>query len=390
MLEGSVYTVAERKTVDNGDSVFVGEFQRRVNLVIKQGRRRVDIDFIEIEETIIRDPDIIPEELRDAITPKLIELGDERRRSIRRAHTQIARAWQHQLGGLDQCLAFADLLSERFSSMIFNRGFDVLSSKDPRPHDEAASGATLKCLLLLSLFGRSVSIAAEIAHLIRGGFLDGAESRLRSLHEHVVIMMFVHNDKTYEASECLQDHASVEYLKELRAYKRSYTNPIYSPSPERDAAILSEVTEAEAAVRDARARWGNRVDEQYGWARCDYLGRKKNNKRIYFSDLEEAAGMSVFRGDYLRENNHVHAGPYAAISHLDLRIGAAQICPTGPGRDDLRIDFLGARCCLMLEFVSRAAGKSISWEAEEYDDFLYVCEMLRLTDSVGRSFHSHP
>lgn len=88
--------------------------------------------------------------------------------------------------------------------------FGELRKKDPRPDPEIATGAMLKCILLLALLSRIRTVAEEIGCLLAEGFLEAAVARLRTMHEHVVIINLLMNDHTYEVCEQYHEHAVFE------------------------------------------------------------------------------------------------------------------------------------------------------------------------------------
>ena len=267
---------------------------------------------------------------------------------------------------------------------MFKTAGQVLLAKDPRPDSDRVTGAFVKCLLLLSLYGKSCSVASEISVMLKQGLPDGATARLRTLYEHIAISLVLGNDHTYEVSERYHDHAVFEALQEMRAEKRAYANPIFVYPDGFLAEIEAKIAEAEDYARQAKARWGAAVEEQYGWARPLLPRAKRNKPRVYFTDLERLAGMDFLRGDYLKGNDRIHAGPYAAINDFDFsNIFAA---PTHPRRDDAMIFMIGLRTAFLLGVAGRAAGKPISWETEEYDEFLYACEVERMADIAIEKF----
>jgi hypothetical protein len=188
------------------------------------------------------------------------------------------------------------------------------------------------------------------------------------------------NDHTYELAERYQDHACFEALNELRAHKRALAYPVWAKNPRRDEEIAREITAAEQEANEARARWGSEIAEQYGWARPALAGGDRWKRRIFFSDLEKAAGADFRRGLYVAENGYVHAGSYAAINHFELNELNTR------GRMDEAIRAAGWWTVNFLDFASHITSKAVAWETEEYDELLYACEMTRAADTAKREF----
>jgi hypothetical protein len=362
------------------DSIIIREFRQRLSEAVYEGGIPLeDVDIPAIENDLFRNADIVPALLRDEVTTAVTAAVADQERAERELRDSLSRDWDSAFNALDRCIAFGGFLGSRFLRVISSQ-YELLRNKDPRRRpdgpDQPVTGATLKCFLLISLYARSCCIASEISCLLQRGLLGGAQSRLRSLQEQTVIITLLCNDHTYEIAERYQDHACCEALKELRAYSRAFAEEsIWEESPGREGRLARLIARAEQDVHEARSRWGREIAEQYGWARPAVAGGRNLRRQITFSDLGEAAGADFLRGDYLSQNNHVHAGSYAAINHLmesGLNIYGR--------RDDEEIRITGSRTVMLLEFSSHAASKAISFETEEYDEMLYACEMTRTAD----------
>jgi hypothetical protein len=111
------------------------------------------------------------------------------------------------------------------------------------------------------------------------------------------VITLLYNDHTYELAERYQDHACYEYLKQLRVYKKVYSDPIWRVQPGQKE-LVQEIAAVENDVREARLRWGSEIGEQYGWARPAIAGGHGRRRPITFSDLEKAAEADFLRGEY--------------------------------------------------------------------------------------------
>jgi len=205
--------------MDPDNSVFLTELRDRCNRLIIEhnGEEALDINEIldEIVNGIVEDASIIPSSVVieiEKIAPRMLGV---RTRTLRNVRRSIVEAWGPALGELDRCLSIADLVFSRLSRAVFVNG-DVLKQKDPRPLPGRVTGAYVKCLLLLGLYGKSCGIVTEIVSLLREGLPDAALSRLRTLHEHLVIIAVLADDHSYEIGEKYEDSAVFENLKQLK------------------------------------------------------------------------------------------------------------------------------------------------------------------------------
>jgi len=154
--------------------------------------------------------------------------------------------------------------------------------------------------------------------------------------------------------------------------------------------LQREIAEVESLAAEIIARRGPAIRKPYEWARQALPQPKRDNPsyKITFLDLEEAVGMDFFRGNYMAGNERVHAGPYSAVNYMNF---AKPLVPQSrPRRVDWAINLAGWRTSFLIASVARAAGKSIAWETEEYDEFLYVCELCRTAYSSLDAFAITP
>lgn len=321
-----------------------------------------------------------PKSTRKQINVSVNEAVKSRSDAMRSSRKITIREFGRVLDTLDNCIALGELLHEQVED-TFARGRDVLISKVPRPRAEVVTGAPLKCLLLFGLHARSCIIANEISILLRNGFPDGADSRLRTLHEHAVMMTIIGNDGTYAVAERYQDHAVSEYLRQLRSTKRSFEDPYWNLDSVARYNIDQDIAALEASVREAKARWGSDVTEQYGWARPALPVSKQGKREVTFAELESAAGMSFVRADYLEENNHVHAGPQAIISSADWGDHIYALHPLMPRH---RIYRAADRLTLVFGFISYALATIVAREAGDLDGVPIADEMSRFVSRASR------
>jgi Family of unknown function (DUF5677) len=373
--------------MDPEKSIILAEIRERYNRIIIEHNGAETPDVVQIENDIMEDADVIPPPVTAEIRKRAPRMLGVRTRTLHVVRRRIAETWEPALTELDQCLALADLVFARLAGAIFTNG-DVLRQKDPRPAPDRVTGAYVKCLLLLSLYGKSCGIATEITSLLREGFPDAALSRLRTLHEHLVIISILGNDHDYEISERYEDCSVIELLKQLRTDLSALSDPIWDVPEEYEEKLQKEIAEVEDLAREIVARRGAAIRKPYEWARQALPQPERDNQRhkITFADLERAVGMDFFRGNYLTGNERIHAGSYSAVNYLNF--DKPQVPQSRPRRDDWAIRLAGWRTAYLIGCVARAVGKSIAWETEEYDELLYVCELYRAADHVLDTFVS--
>ena len=357
------------------ESIVINEFMKRVNKIIESGQTP---DLAAIEDEMMRDRRLVPKEVRKEIADALRESAKGRSEIMRVSRNRITQESGSILDALENCISFGELLHARIEA-IFGSGLGVLRGKTPRPRPDVVTGATLKCLLVLGIHARSCIIANEVSVLLRNGFPDGADSRLRTLHEHAVVMTLIGNDFTYEVAERYADRAAFEYLHWLRCAKRSFSDGYRRQDPVTRQRIEEDLAATQVAVHEARARWGSMITEQYGWARPILPRASQAKRNITFADLESAAEMDFLRVDYLGENYHVHAGAHAVISAADLD---GHIYSLHPAMTDDRMSRAAYRLAMIFGFTSHLLAAAVSKETEEWDGFLLSAEMTRLADRV--------
>lgn len=367
------------------DSIYLGEVAKRYNEHVVQGLDRADVDAVKIENEIINNADIIPVRIQKQIRAQGRKVRKARLRTTRKVRRDISKHWSFAINLLDEFLAVANLINARLVRAVFMNG-EILRNKNPRPLPNMVTGAHVKCLHLLALYGKSCRVSTEISHLLQVGFPDAAASRLRTLYEHLVIMMLLHNDGTYELSERYQESAVFEYLKQLKNDQVCLADPFWRVSDAVLEELAREISDLETEASEVIARRGPKIKGQHEWARPALPESKRNNLnyRIQFTDLEEVAGADFLRTFYLLGNDRIHAGAYGVINHFDFK--DPNISLTRQRRDDWITYLIGSGVPTLMSWAARAACKSIAWEAEEYDEMLYVCAIQRIADAAVKAF----
>lgn len=149
---------------------------------------------------------------------------------------------------------------------------------------------------LAQLHPRALLVASEIMCLLRGGFADGALSRWRSLHEIVVVAMFVaqHGEKA-----ALPYRLSVWFTAERRAKNYNTHAELARLKPISQEKITDIVRMREVAQHQL----GRALETDWDWA-AEVLGKKRPN----FADLEKAVGLDHWHPHAKWASQHIHGG----------------------------------------------------------------------------------
>lgn len=149
---------------------------------------------------------------------------------------------------------------------------------------------------LAHLNPKALLVTSEILCLLEGGFADGALARWRSLHETVVVAMFIRKHgstvaRDYRLSVWFDNHKAAKALN-LVADRAGI--PAFSEE---------ELFNIEAARNAAEAEVGRRLRFDWDWALTSFSGKK----RVQFADLERDVGMDHWRPRYKWASRHVHS-----------------------------------------------------------------------------------
>lgn len=160
--------------------------------------------------------------------------------------------------------------------------------------------------VIVRLHARSVQVAAEVRTLLQSGFADGALSRWRTIHELVVIALFIAQEGNEVACRYLE-HLNVDSHKAALQYQHAAPLLGYKRVSQRELASLSK------RVDDLKKRYGKEFATEYGWAAVALNGRSPN-----FAVIEEAVDLHRFRPYFRLASNTVHAGPKGAYFRLGV------------------------------------------------------------------------
>jgi hypothetical protein len=171
---------------------------------------------------------------------------------------------------------------------------------------------------LTRLHARASQVSSEILALLRYGFADGAIARWRTLHEIVVVSMFIADGDEGLAERYIL-HQVVESLRAAREYQTYCSRLGYDPM---DSRKIHDLEEHNAGLI---ARFGAAFREPYGWA-SERLGDIPSPK---FADIERAVQIDHLRPFYRMASHNIHANPKGVFFKLGL-LNETDILLAGP------------------------------------------------------------
>jgi len=156
------------------------------------------------------------------------------------------------------------------------------------------------------LLAQACLVSSEILTLLRNGFPDGALARWRTLHETVVVFLFL-KDKPTTTSEMFLEHSIVTTYNELVTYQeRADALGFEKVLPEDENRTTAEYSETIAKYEPGFL-------SDYGWA---YKEFPTTIKRITFWHLENSIGQAYLRPYYKMSCNSIHASSKGATFRL--------------------------------------------------------------------------
>ncbi len=209
--------------------------------------------------------------------------------------------------------------------------------------DTVVGDRHIQALQLILLQAKACTIAEEVRLLLMSGFAEAAAARLRSLHECLVFCLVIAKDNLLAVR--LHDAATLErwgHVKALAKYEQKV------PWARVDPVELRELEESRRLVIQ---KWGERLREDYEWARP--IVNKVETKPITLRDLELTVGIGERRAVYRLFTQDVHISSNTLIDELfnQPKYGAS-FNPKAP-------PFLAISCMTMLSDITLAMCTSL-------------------------------
>jgi len=163
---------------------------------------------------------------------------------------------------------------------------------------------------LLHLHSRSVQVALEIHHLLKGGFADGAFARWRSLYELSITSSFISNHGDETAERFLSYHNIWEYYF-AETYQEHQDDLNVEP-------LESEVLEELEEIKDELVeQFGESIDDNgygSGWAAEAHTG----NGGPSLHSMKEEVDLEHLTPYYKLACESVHAGSKGTLDRLGI------------------------------------------------------------------------
>ena len=267
--------------------------------------------------------------------------------------SNLARVWRKPLDLLETLRAIALKAGDKF-----NQEFRATASEKQYYVFE----------VLTHLHARACQIGSEILILLRSGHADGAHARWRSLHEIIVVGIFIKSAGN-EIAERYLLHDLVDSYKAARQYQEHCNTLGYEPLSEQ------EFNEIKSSYEHLINRFGLSYKCDYGWA-APVLEKKMPT----FRDIEEKVEMDYLRPFYKLACHNVHANPKGVFFKLGLYPGNRDILLAGPSNIGLADP--GQATALSLGQITVAL-----LTTKPNIDKLVICDLLmKLQQEIGDEF----
>lgn len=249
---------------------------------LEKGEKSFDQIEAEIMESIEPNMrDLLPEQILQSLMSRAPGMLREHRVADRGFERRNFKRWKNAFDAIETMIQIAEEVGE---------------ACDIEGRELAKAESDYRFEALSQLFPRSILVAREIIHLLKGGFPDGALSRWRSLHELTVTAMFIReNDK----SIALRYLASFDF--QARRAAKQYN--LYAERAKLEPFTVEELADMDARCEIASSTVGGEIKGDWGWAAPVF-----SKENATFVDLEKAVKMDHWRPRYKWASQHVHSG----------------------------------------------------------------------------------
>jgi hypothetical protein len=241
-----------------------------------------------------------------------IKAATKRAEGLRVRSGKVRQASLKKLGAglraLEVLNAYSELLNRRMVGYL--RDWMDPSDRSQMPSllgrkSGLFGGPMMKILLFLSMHARASTLVAEISHLVKSGYTEAAQARVRTLYELTIYLLVLSTQE--RAAQCeLASRYYVSHLWEIRAYDRFLQNVQDDDKKERDRIISA-----------AKQKWGSELFRPYGWA-IPVLPQVSGQIRL--ADLERVVAMDKHRHIYLEMNHAIHAGAANLVNRTNFKL----------------------------------------------------------------------
>lgn len=359
--------------MDPEHSIYLNEMVSRGNELYRRGLADEESHssiLSDLENDLAEDMTWVPADALTLFQQESEELLRERAKAASATRSSVDSRLAPALSEFDRCLAGAELVNQRCIDRVFVDHFvELRAAQDHTEHNEV-QGPLLRLLLMISLHSRLVLLLTEVSCLLRAGFPEGAMARSRSAYEAVVVLAILMNDHTNIVSERFHDSSVLEAKRHTERLGEEWSTF--------DADELAE------HAQRAEAKWGREIRESNGWARPALPSEVNKRSRIYFTDLENAAGMSLARSMYFGGNHELHVGPFSTVNRTDFL--NEQPFPSRPTGDLHMSSVVGNNATLLLEWGTRALISGQARMLKQWDDFMWLPPFCSASERARTAF----
>jgi Family of unknown function (DUF5677) len=227
---------------------------------------------------------------------------------------------------------------------------------------------------LVGLHARACRTAAEVHHLLCGGFPMGALARCRTLHElavtAIVLADYGSRDGHGDLAERYLLHEVVHAFGDATTYRANYEALGHEPFTDED---MATVTDQRDALVD---RFGKPFTSPYGWA-----AKLVGEPRPEFWKLERLADVSHIRSYFRWASHEVHADAKGLANNVVERGGVEYMVA---GRTNAGLADPGHMALISLHQVT--VSMLLSPETPALRDIRALQAMQLLVEQAGEAF----
>ncbi|MBY9068236.1 DUF5677 domain-containing protein [Hyphomonas sp. WL0036] len=180
---------------------------------------------------------------------------------------------------------------------------------------------------LTRLHGRGLLVAREAIHLMKGGYAEGALSRWRTLHEILIVAMFIgkHGNIIAERYLLSAHFRSLEAALQLNKFaSRANLDPFSN----------EDLVRFEDTCATIAKRYGDEMYAEFGWAKPALLPRSDKWKPR-FEDVEASLELDHWRPRYKWASQHTHAGNRHSHASLGMAEASGDVILVGPSNSGM-------------------------------------------------------
>jgi hypothetical protein len=327
----------------------VDQFQKLLTRLLKKSKREIsDEELARIVQEVAKEVgEGLAAGLREGRVAMLIDHA-----SIRAGfETRLRDPWGEALDGLYTLqVVSAESGEEHFKQM----------------GPAAAEEHDMVWAALVGLHARACHITSEIHALLRTGHAEGALARWRTLHEVMVVAVYLATHDDDDLATRYLEHEAITTWHDAEAYQRHAGR--LGLEPYTDAEL-----EAMRTARDELlAKYGTDYDRDYGWLAGSFLKT--------FASLEERTDLAHWRPYYREANQALHAGSLRLSRRLGVPDEEGIQLLVGPSNAGLEEAGINTAPSLAI------ASSTLLGHRPNLDSLVSLRALLEFADETQRAF----